>query len=301
MFNYAAARALQIRFYPDEDLCFDYGYLKREGTPEQGWVDSLVDYNVVPYQIHAKDGVIRHEGSFLQKLTGLAYYAGLRKFNRFQMSEEYQYELDWSERLNSAGLYWYRTGYIDLTRSKAKDKLMSGRFESPRYFEDIRDVLLEEFSPKHDPLPANALLYKAAESTNSVCLSVRRGDFESVAKFQALHSVCTKEYFLKAIAYLKERLNNPVFLMFSDDIEWVRSNIKIEDCEVHYETGNDPVWEKLRLMSSCKNFIISNSSFSWWSQWLSTNDNKLVVAPTRWFNNDFNSPLLEDSMIRIEP
>jgi len=36
----------------------------------------------------------------------------------------------------------------------------------------------------------------------------------------------------------------------------------------------------MRMMSLCKHFIIANSTFSWWSQWLSSNSNKLVVSPT---------------------
>lgn len=39
-------------------------------------------------------------------------------------------------------------------------------------------------------------------------------------------------------------------------------------------------------MSACKNFIISNSSFSWWAQYLSTNNNRIVYAPSRWYTNN---------------
>lgn len=78
-------------------------------------------------------------------------------------------------------------------------------------------------------------------------------------------------------------IENPVFFMFSDDIEWVKNNIHTE-CVTYYEDGTDPVWEKLRLMSACKHFIVSNSTFSWWTQYLSANENKVVVSPSRWFN-----------------
>ena len=38
-------------------------------------------------------------------------------------------------------------------------------------------------------------------------------------------------------------------------------------------------------MSQCDHFIIGSSSFSWWSAWLSTNTNKIIIVPDKWFND----------------
>ena len=84
--------------------------------------------------------------------------------------------------------------------------------------------------------------------------------------------------------------------MFSDDIEWVKNNI-YTGCVTYYEDGTDPVWEKLRLMSACKHFVVSNSTFSWWTQYLSKSENKIVISPSRWFNNDYESPLIAKDWI----
>lgn len=300
LFNYAAARSLQINLYPNEELVFDFGYLSREGTPQEGWVNGLAYYNTVDYRLYEKNGVMLHAGSIYQKAICAAYYAGLRKYSRFHMNEEYEYEKKWSPVLNAAGIYWYRTGYIELTSSKARNKLMSGRFEDSRYFNSIREELLKELTPRYPELATNEEIYSIADAENSVCVSIRRGDFETNQTYKKLHSVCTRQYFEKAIRRMREMFSNPVFLLFSDDVSWAKQNIVIPGAEVYAERGDDPVWEKLRMMSRCNHFIISNSSFSWWSQWLSTRSSKVVIAPNRWFNNDYNSPLIEKNMIRID-
>jgi hypothetical protein len=99
---------------------------------------------------------------------------------------------------------------------------------------------------------------------------------------------------------IKQKVQNPVFFLFSDDVDWVKTNVQTGECETYCEDGTDPVWEKLRMMSMCKHFIISNSTFSWWAQWLSTNDNKIVISPSRWFNNDYQSPLIDSNWITIK-
>ena len=43
------------------------------------------------------------------------------------------------------------------------------------------------------------------------------------------------------------------------------------------------MWEKVRLMSACKHFVLSNSSFSWWVQYLSDSEQKKVIAPDIWY------------------
>ena len=113
------------------------------------------------------------------------------------------------------------------------------------------------------------------------------------------HYICTNEYFYKAVNIIQEKVENPVFIVFSDDVEWVKQNMQF-DGEVYYETGNDPIWEKLRLMSSCKHFVISNSTFSWWAQYLSTNDNKVVIATSRWNNKIKNKDIYQDNWTQID-
>ena len=69
---------------------------------------------------------------------------------------------------------------------------------------------------------------------------------------------------------------------------------------VENNNGDDPVWEKMRLMSACKHFIISNSTFSWWAQFLSENPDKVVVAPSTWRKNEYHNCLYDESFILLD-
>ena len=140
-------------------------------------------------------------------------------------------------------------------------------------------------------------MYKYIENNESVCISIRRGDFLANEHKKDCF-ICDNNYFYKAISEIKKRLANPKFIVFSDDVEWCKNNMNFPS-DTRFEDGNDPLWEKMRLMYSCKNFIISNSTFSWWAQYLSRNDNKIVIAPKKWRNNNYVSDIYEKNWILI--
>ncbi len=65
--------------------------------------------------------------------------------------------------------------------------------------------------------------------------------------------------------------------------------------------NSDSAYEDLRLMQNCQNFIIANSTFSWWGAWLATNPKKIVIAPKQWFkvNNENSKDLIPENWIRL--
>lgn len=185
--------------------------------------------------------------------------------------------------LSSFGYYlWQNETYIRIPIKKRKNYYISGFWQSEKFFDDIREVLLKEFTPKEELLDKNEALMSTIKNSESICVTIRRGDYINNEKIKKNYYVCDSKYFYSAIKKIKNVYPNTVVICFSDDIDWVKKNMDF-NCKTYYESGNDPVWEKIRLMSSCKHFVLSNSSFSWWAAYLSTRKNGMTVAPSTWY------------------
>lgn len=185
-------------------------------------------------------------------------------------------------------LLWQRNDYIDMPILTTKCVILNGWWQDIGFFHEIEEVLAKEIVPKTVEVDANKELYNIEKESDSVCISIRGGNYLVPIVKERLF-VCDKDYFYNAVKEIREKVANPVFIIFSDDLEWVKSYIAFEqkfpDCKFYYESGHDSVEEKIRLMTRCKHFIISNSTFSWWAQYLSHSENKIVIAPDSWYTD----------------
>ena len=207
---------------------------------------------------------------------------------------------DYSSRNNNAYLRWLQRKFSFLFRKiyfaesgmafqtnffkLPANVYLVGYWQSERYFKKIRFQLLNEFKPKKEFSTANSEWISKIASVNSVSLHIRRGDYVSNPQAAKFHGVLSMSYYEKAVSVIKESIVNPEFFIFSDDVEWAKSNLKFS-YPLHFveqNSGKDAVFD-LALMSACKHNIIANSSFSWWGAWLNSNENKIVIAPKQWF------------------
>ncbi len=176
---------------------------------------------------------------------------------------------------------------------KKNNICLSGYFQSEKYFKEYKDLIRSYFEPNDQV--KNKLISKYSNILNkeTCALHVRRGDYVN----NSYHNVCDTDYYIRAMKKIKELKHIDNFLVFSDDINWCKENLK----GLIYIEGNLDI-EDIFLMSMCNNFIISNSSFSWWGSWLSTSENKITIAPTKWFGkaskNDDKDVYRED-MIKL--
>ena len=156
-----------------------------------------------------------------------------------------------------------------------------GYFQTEKYFSDVREDILKDFTFKESILSEAKEFIKTLDSDEVISLHIRRGDYVN----QPWHGCCPLSYYEEAISMLNDKL--PI-IIFTDDPKWALNNPLFGDDRFIVSEGNGP-YHDLYLMTQCSDFIISNSTFSWWGAWLA--DKGKVVAPEAWFgpNNSHKS------------
>ena len=148
-----------------------------------------------------------------------------------------------------------------------------GYFQTEKYFSDVREDILKDFTFKESILSEAKEFIKTLDSDEVISLHIRRGDYVN----QPWHGCCPLSYYEEAISMLNDDL--PI-IIFTDDPKWAFEQSLFESDRFFVSDNNTNLFD-MCLMSLCNYHIIANSSFSWWGAWLS--DSKKVIAPKRWF------------------
>lgn len=191
----------------------------------------------------------------------------LRKINKFKSFEKRTYisqiGVDYDQRL------------LDLRVNK--DIYIEGYWQSENYFKDIEWQIKKEFQFKTPKDTLNIEMSQLIQSTNSVAVHVRF--YEQTLRQSKINSPI--EYYAKSIDAMECNFPGSHYFVFSDNHKLAREKIKLPSSRTTYVDINnhENSYADLWLMSLCKNFIIANSTFSWWGAWLSQNAKKYVIAP----------------------
>ncbi len=284
LFQYAAGRALAHKH--GTQLKLDTYALDR--SPHRAYC--LNNFNINAERVTTRDilrldtteGVLRILKSLSPKAHSVFYIAA-QKTRRFRFfTRYYEYELGTPlppllvKRVASQRLFDFDEDFFNLP----DDIVLIGTWVSYKYFEHIKPILLNEFSVKHELLGKEHEMAHQIKNTQSVSVHVRRTDKVS----SQVYFATDLEYIRQAMTFFYEKLENPVFYVFSDDITWCKENIQKKNA-VFVDWNDDAhSYEDLRLMSLCKHNIIAESSFSWWGAYLNKNQRKIVITPPalRW-------------------
>lgn len=215
----------------------------------------------------------------LKRVTGIA----------LESNSEEDSETD-AQRNNILWLrgYWQDSCYVEAIESDLRRDLRFADFDAN---DNLNRSLAQQITGSAD-----------APAVNSVGLHIRRGDYLSVEFRDGFSGICTDQYYRKAIDHIQSNIENPLFFVFSDDIEWAKDNLGIDNAVYISHNCGRSSFRDMQLMSLCQHNIIANSSFSWWGAWLNSNPDKIVVAPAKWYNftsEEFDHRITPQNWIRF--
>jgi glycosyl transferase family 11 len=252
LFEYAAARMLAHKH--NATLRIDASGFKKDNY--YGRACQLQHFNI--------RGKIFEGGIWKKIITpGNRWYASMKRLNMIQWKEE-------------QGFYIHS----DFFEIKKMIAVLNGYWQSPDYFNDIRELLLKELT-----LCRPVKKIKEIIGSNETLASVHvRMHLSNDTRYGRL----TLEYYQHAMHALSEKAGHLSFVIFSDDVQWCKENIKHPlNGKLYFmdDYGIEKDYEQLILMSQCDHHIIANSTFSWWGAWLCNNEKKIVIRPERPFND----------------
>lgn len=201
--------------------------------------------------------------------------------------------------------YIYLRQYVQRRRTKgivvdysknlfvySKENLFAGQRLEFKFhnsgIDKIADEIVRSFDFPKIVDKKNAETLRDIEECNSVAIHARRGDLLGYN-----YSFYVTGYFKRAVKYIRQHIEQPVFYIFCDpdSIVWAKENAHIlgldfKKDEIHFVDWNKSTdsYRDMQLMSACKHQVITNSSFGWWGAWLNTNPNKITCSPSYMIN-----------------
>ena len=181
---------------------------------------------------------------------------------------------------------------------KLKDAYVVGYWHNVKFFDEYSHILRNELKYTGEISEVQRNLIETMKQEQSVAMHVRRTD-HLVGQCKKIYADIEKEYYLSAMEYLKEQVGDVQIYVFSDDIQWCKKeyadieNLIFIDSSISVSPHTD-----MELMRNCKHFIITNSTFSWWSSYLAKYEEKIIVAPKRWLVDDDKDRKMIDALAR---
>lgn len=262
---------------------------------------SKVDFKIDTYKINNSNYISRDFS--LSKFNISAELAEISEVNKFHWSKYFDFifgKLYQSNIRFSNKIFEKKTFHFDEKMLSISSGYLDGYWQCFKYFEDIREILLKEFTLVDEMNFENKLILNQINELNSVSIHIRRGDYVKDKKNNAIYNVFGMEYYHNAIDFISKKIDSPYFFVFSDDLVWASKNLNLNNAiYVDVNTTKNPE-NDLVLMSNCKHNIIANSTFSWWGSWLNQNSEKITIAPKKWMSTiNYLDDLYPDAWIRL--
>lgn len=287
MFMYASTYSLAKKMNRELFLDNETAFLRKQNISKYGLDNFKISSSIVEDKFKFKGSLGYLNRKFLIKTDFL------RSKKKFYFEKKDKYKI---------------SNFDDSFLNNSFDNIifLEGHFESPKYFNDYEDEIRNEFRFKDELKFKNTSIFKEINESNAVGICIRQNRFNEGKGKNTSNNVIKSEiysneqinYINISAKFIKKKLPDVKFFLWSNDF----SNIKKEKIEFDfniidlssYKSETDIRSFNLFLLSSCKHFIVTPSTFNWWGAWLGKHKNKIVTRPSENFftlfkvnNNDF--------------
>lgn len=177
--------------------------------------------------------------------------------------------------------YWTWNAYFDAFVNQVSDEL---------------ELKPEYFTEEH------VALKKEIQFRESIGIHIRRGDYVSNPGYNQYFGLTPVSYYDKAVTFLKEKLINPTFYVFSDDPDWVIQYMPfLKGAIFPGEKIDNLDYLEFDLLKACRHQVIANSTFSWWASRLNNNPDKIIIQPKQWYADPVAQKVYEDRKAFFQP
>ena len=164
---------------------------------------------------------------------------------------------------------------------------VEGYWQSEKYFKDVESTIRQDLQITSPADEANLAMEERIRRCCAVAVHMRFFD----APQELGVNNAPDDYYIRAFTRMEILEPAAHYFVFSDQPDYARARIGLPPermTMVTHNRGDENAYADLWLMTKCQHFIIANSTFSWWGAWLSTSENKVVIAPNPTLMNQDN-------------
>jgi hypothetical protein len=185
-----------------------------------------------------------------------------------------------AERLENFEVYNEETFHFTAKKFDNKNYDLEGWFQSEKYFDlalikkyfEFKENFLDDLKRKHQ------IIFEK----KTILISIRRGDFVDHPDYFQLPI----NYYLNALIHNFPDWRGKNLVILSDDVDYCKFHFSF--LENVFFADNLTAIEQLAIASLCDDFIISNSTFSWWCAWLGEKESSKIIRPLHYFTESKN-------------
>jgi hypothetical protein len=280
--GYSFSKQLNRIFYIDNETAFK---LKK----------NISSYGLDEFNINSK--IAPANLKFLN-LKGYLKRKFFQKIDKFRNKKSF-----YIEHKNKEKITFFNDNFLN--KNYKENLYIEGHFESEKYFKYYQNEIIQQFEFIFKDYYSKNSFYNEIVNSNSISICIRQNRFsEKLRKINAEdlkksenYKIEQITYIKKAINFIKQKVSNPKFFVWSNYTENLDEFFSSKDFTIiknyqKLEKGRRQMLD-LFLMSQCKHFIVIPSSFNWWGAYLSKNKDKIIIRPDDNNFKDFKTNNLD--------